>query len=531
MSGTAPFPTGPSAAEPEHGRLVSDAWTPTFTGELAASLNAFPDMDDPAFRNSLLRRTAERLGMDSTFPVDSHSDRRVYINAIVFACKDYIRPAAAVTALVETMKELRPYTSALVLLEDCEAALKGLSILGAARLHSVLTVINGLSGRPDRLTVHDLVRRAAREGEVLPLQGSEDLPEVVQRLDAARESSGAAPPLVVRFLGELAASLEGDEAPRLAAQLEKITAELRLPPDAVLRARGHRPSKKACRVLQIRIDDVSSAAQEKYTIDGAVLDRAEDSWERIASWPPDGDCMAKDIDEAGTRFLQQAGGLDRAVGGTADMTVEFLLPWSLLGHPVEQWAIDEDDYWIGHRFPVVVGSLDRRRKPMFFQPWLERWKMLFGEGHDRPLCERLGWLHNGDAPVPDNARNAGRFIQVTKRGDLTSWLEEDTNRSTASLGLTFAYRHDDLVGLTSLKAAVCEGIPVLVWRRDNGDPNELEHLLTDVNIHDLRNEVFSWRRLAAGNASNLDVRRHFVVMWDDPGDIGQPYDQLFMAPQ
>ena len=198
---------------------------------------------------------------------------------------------------------------------------------------------------------------------------------------------------------------------------------------------------------------------------------------------------------------------------------------------MERWAVDEDGYWIGHRFPVVVRSLDRQRKPMFFQPWRQRWEMLFGTEHGRPLCDRMGWLHHGDAPVPRKARDADRVIHVVGTGDLTRWLAQDGNYATATLGLACAYRHDDPVGLASLKDAVREGIPVVVWRRDNGDPNELEHLLSNVSIHDLPDRLLSWRRQTAGTAGPGDVRSHIVVMWDDPCDISQPSGHLFMAPQ
>jgi hypothetical protein len=510
----------------------ADAWTPAFTGALLKSLNAVADMDDPAFRNALLRRTAEQLGMDSTFPVDGHNDRRVYINALVYTCKGYVRPADALTALVNAMRELRPDTAALAQLEDCVAALKGLSILGVVRLHALLAVISGLSGDVDRLTIHDLIKRVRHDRDLFPLRRSEDLPELVRRLDGARRSEGTAPPLLVRFLIEFAASLQGEDAAQLNTELEKIIAELGLPPNAAARTETRQRGREVCRVLQIRIEEVSAADQKKYTIDGAVIDRTDDSWELVLAWQLEGAHLAKDIDQKGTLFLQQTPGLDRAAGATDGMTVEFLLPWSLLGHPVEQWSLYKDMYPIGHRFPVVVGSLDRRRQKFFFQPWRERWKMLFDEDQDRPLCDRLGWLHNGSAPIPVRARTGGRFVRLLRLGDLTSWLAQESNRNVASLGLTFTYAPTDPVGLTSLEAAVCEGIPVLIWRRDSGDPNELEDLLADVKIHELRDRVHSWRCSAAGSdVSASDVRRHFVVMWDDPGDVGQSYDQPFMAPQ
>lgn len=336
-----------------------DAWNPEFTGALARSLNAFPDMDDPTFRNALLRRTAEQLGMGSTFPVDAHSDQRVYINAIIYACKGYVRPDEALTALVVAMRELRPNTAGLAQLEDCEAALKGLSILGIVRLHALLSVISGLSAPVERLAIHDLIGRVIQEEDAFPLRQSENLPELVRRLDGARWSKGTRPPLLVRFLIEFAASLEGADAMRLNTELEKILAELGLSPDVAARTGARQRDRHVCRVLQIRIDEVSAPDQKKYTIGGAVIDRADDSWEIVLAWQLDGAHLAKDIDKKGALFLQQTPGLDRATGATDGMTVEFLLPWSLLSHPVEQWSLYKDRYPIGHRFPVVVGSLDR----------------------------------------------------------------------------------------------------------------------------------------------------------------------------
>ena len=105
-------------------------------------------MDDPGFRGLVLRTTGERLGTSGAFPVGHFNDYRDHIRAIAYACKVHEPPAAAVTALVDAIRELRPHSRALALLEDCEAALKGLSVLGATRLHSVLTVLESLHAAP-----------------------------------------------------------------------------------------------------------------------------------------------------------------------------------------------------------------------------------------------------------------------------------------------------------------------------------------------------------------------------------------------
>jgi hypothetical protein len=215
------------------------------------------------------------------------------------------------------------------------------------------------------------------------------------------------------------------------------------------------------------------------------------------------------------------------------VTVEFILPWPLLGYPVERWNIDQTDddeaggYWIGHRFPVVVRSLDRRADEMFLGPWRERWNMLFGADSSLPLTDRMAWLQYRRGGVPSKAEDDERVITFRGIGDLTAWLAEHENRDTVSLGLTYAYRFDDKLVTLSLREAFREGIPIVIWRRDDGDPNELRAMLDDVAIHELKDKVLTWRRKAASPANGKMLGANIVVMWDDPTDVSL----AFSAPQ
>ena len=153
------------------------SWTTAFTRELSEALIAFPDMHNPAFRRLVLRGIGERLGYHDTFPAESHNDYRIHIRAIVYSCKDHEYPPDAVAALVDTIRELRPGTCELERLEDCEASVKGLSVLGAPRLHSVLGIVATLSRTFDRVSIHELAHRIATNGETIPLRGRESLPK------------------------------------------------------------------------------------------------------------------------------------------------------------------------------------------------------------------------------------------------------------------------------------------------------------------------------------------------------------------
>ena len=250
-----------------------------------------------------------------------------------------------------------------------------------------------------------------------------------------------------------------------------------------------------------------------------------DREERIDWCPADEEGFpGKDIDDAGNKFLARAAKLIGAIGRFPDPMVEFLLPWPLLGHPVERWCLDGGDYRIGHRFVVVVRSLDRQRTDTFFDPWQKRWKMLSSQAGAQLTYERIGWLHYGNTQIPQRASLLHRIITMNGRhGKLTEWLEMVENCTTAGLGLTFAYQPDDSIAQHSIQDAFSEGIPVLLWRRDNGDANELEDLLENVKLKDLPQQVWLWRRSTASrDESTGDVRYHIVLLWDDPSNVGGP---------
>jgi hypothetical protein len=504
------------------------AWTPAFTTELLQSLAAFADMHDPDWRLMVLEGTGERLGMSVPFNVPARSDSRDHIFAIVQACRKYRDPPAAVTALVGTIEYFRPNDGALARLQDCQACINGLSTLGAPCLHKVLELIGAIPPERRDFGAYELARQARIEDEGVPVLPSDDLLSAVRKLDSARETAPADVPLVVRFLAILEDALNAQDKAPLAAVVHEIAAGLGLPPgsaDVTAAAGGTRPGTAGRRVLRIRLNDVSTPEECRYTIEGAVFDVTADREERIDWCPADEKGFSgKDIDDAGSKFLARATRLIGAIGRVPDSMVEFLLPWPLLGHPVEQWCLDGGDYRIGDRFVVVVRSLDRQRSDTFFGPWQRRWEMLSRPAGAQLACERIGWLHYGNTQIPQRASLLHRVISMNGRhGNLTQWLEMVENYATAGLGLTFAYQHDDLIALHSVQDAFNEGIPVLLWRRDNGDANELECLLENVKLQDLPSQVRSWRRSTAScDDSTGDVRYHMVLLWDDPSNVGDP---------
>jgi hypothetical protein len=280
------------------------------------------------------------------------------------------------------------------------------------------------------------------------------------------------------------------------------------------------------------VEETSSPENPRFAIDAAVFNVMSGSRHRIMSWRCDEDCSADDMEDVGGRFLGHAEGLGRSIGEAGDLVVEFLLPWSLLGHPVERWRLDEDGFWIGHAFPVVIRSLDRQRKESFYPSWRRRWDLLSGENGGKPVGQQIGWLHHGNGAIPELADRAGRIVHLTGRNALTQWLEKDGNCTTSALGFTFAYKPDNPVAVNGVKAAVHEGIPLLVWLRDKSDVSQLERMLEDVDIRGLPGKVLKWRRQTAdSDASTSDPRYHVVLLWDDPSSVVRPSERHFAAPR
>jgi hypothetical protein len=507
-------------------------WSAAFSRTLACALGEFPSMEESGFRSLFLRRVREQLGMPGGLRMSAHEDARDHIVAIVFACQDHEDPVAAVKALHDVMAELRPGTAGLGLLQDCYLAVSGMAALSVERLYSVLEIIGSLSRECDKVTVHDAAREAALDGEILPLRGTEDLVEALRRLNVARAGGPGQVPVVVRFLARLVSRAGKTTGSLLEAEIREILHELGLVDGWLDDFQPATLPDDSARVLQIRVEEDSSPGNPRYSIDAAVFTVASGSRHRIMSWRRGEQCSLEEMDDAGGRFLEQARGLGRSLGEARGLMVEFLLPWSLLGHPVERWSLDEDGFWIGHTFPVVVRSLDRQRKEYFYQSWRHRWDLLSRENGRKPVGQQIGWLHDGKGTVPEHAGRAGRVIQLTSRNALTQWLEMEENHATAALGLTFAYKPGDPVSAIGVRAAVYEGIPLLVWLRGKCDVSQLERMLQDVEVRGLPAAVLKWRRQTAdSDASTNDARYHVVLLWDDPSGVGSPSERRFTAPR
>ncbi|KUO18936.1 VMAP-C domain-containing protein [Streptomyces dysideae] len=214
--------------------------------------------------------------------------------------------------------------------------------------------------------------------------------------------------------------------------------------------------------------------------------------------------------------------------------VEFLLPHSLLNHPAEAWPSGPADVELSHTCQVVVRSLTRYKDKTVHDPWLRRWAALDHGCPPGDALERIGWMGpDASAEQPGAAGKpwscpGSRYpsLRLTHPADVGDWLR--AHPDLACLGLGTPYDHDlDLLRDAVRDALLLDGIPVMVWRRDEGDPGPLVDVLRDCHkpdrLADLPHTVHEARR--QGRRDPRSVHNQISLLWDDPTCVFTSQDQ------
>lgn len=483
---------------------------------LCAALAAFSDLRDPSFFAQVTYLMDKQLGR---FDVPFHPHPRSRIFALVEAIDRAQEPDRALRALMHTLRNLRGDEAAVAELERIVAELAPDGRLSGSRLQAIVGYLDALKTTVSLVVAHDALRRALLPGEPSGLRGTEDLCGMVSRLNDAKEAptaDGTTEPLVLRFLAELAASVPQDVAEVLRSHIllaahdlglgHQVGAALVARPAAVP-ARAHR------RVLQIRLDDRACDAQ-RYTLEATLYDWTEDGLRHPLRRDSKRVYTVRELQQCGRTCLVEWEDLVLGLDAADHAHVEFLLPWSLLAHPVERWLTDDQGYLLGHKYPVVVRSLDRIRKPSWHRDWRQRWTVLREHGAHREGGGLLGWLALDAATALEEH---GDVLYLRGRdGEVRAWL--DDHPDSAGIALAFAYDHDNPRCAGALREAVCEGVPFMVWRRDQGDATELAERLREsapVRFADLPTRMRRWRR-SAPRDDETDMHNHLTLFWDDP---------------
>jgi hypothetical protein len=191
------------------------------------------------------------------------------------------------------------------------------------------------------------------------------------------------------------------------------------------------------------------------------------------------------------------------------LVIEFLLPFTLLGHPVDQWMVEADiirhPVGIDHR--VVVRCSDRRTST--YPRWREKSRLLReGRGGVR-------WVDPGEAD------DAGTRLYADLVIDGAACLALIRPPELAS----------SLGGRDAVSIGLAAGVPVMVWCRDPGSASSfdsrLRAFLDRRGIMGLPDFVLDLRRDSVRSAD--PVGAHITLIWDPQDDSVLPVNR-FQAP-
>ncbi|WP_327327996.1 hypothetical protein OG735_39785 [Streptomyces sp. NBC_01210] len=505
---------------------------------LAEALLGFPDSADAEFRHTVLKEMGAQLNQDRR-PLDIRQSAVApdHILQLARFCEDHHDPEAALRALWTTMEFLRRDEAALLDLKRCIDWLTRRGRLPERQLARLEELCDRIAPSVPRAVMEQAVQTACGPGRRAPLRGRESLPEAVRRLDQARGNDRV--PLVLLFLAELAARLPDRVSDELREEIGNAAGLLGLQDEEklALSARTRQPAPSSRMVLQLRVEEVSApAGSEQYVIEAHLYDRDDAGLRLLTKRECKGRLGRRELAAGGANLLVTWNDLVATGDHADDFRIEFLLPWSLLGHPADMWGVDADGYRVGFQCPVVVRSLDRLREPSWRRPWRDRWKLLHNGTAAAQVLTRCGWLAIDDpepgAPEPlAGLKGGGPVLRLRgKDGDVRRWL--DTHADIACLGLAFAYEPTDERAVHGVKDAVREGVPAIIWRRDGGDPGPLISRLGELATEDLPSlpELLRrWRR-SAQEDDIADMHNHLTLLWDDPDCIDVSQARSFAAP-
>jgi hypothetical protein len=205
---------------------------------------------------------------------------------------------------------------------------------------------------------------------------------------------------------------------------------------------------------------------------------------------------------------------------TGEMILEFILPRSLIGYPVDQWQVDRVfPHRLGTSYPVVVRSLDRLSRRELHNAWRHKWRWLLANGHrDEP--DAVSWV------LIPNVRTPGALH--------ASLLRE---QSSVAMAMAFPPEENDELMQDELTAALYAGVPVVLWCRDTTLHHEFEKetkkMLVGRGLAELPTLVQRLRQQAGEHEDEETViGRHLTLLWDDADRVPESFRSVrLQAPQ
>jgi hypothetical protein len=206
----------------------------------------------------------------------------------------------------------------------------------------------------------------------------------------------------------------------------------------------------------------------------------------------------------------------RSLGPVGTLTIEFVLPYELLSHPVDQWRISAGaptTLPLGAQYSVVVRSLDRMQSTIYHHRWAARWRFL-GRHQHAPHARAIGFVK----PTGSSAQSLKSAMNSLPDGFT------DDFPVCLVLALPMNRRAGEAERPSALRQAVEIGMPVLIWCRL---PKASSQFIADMANHlhnrpvsDVPAVIQRLRQDATVRSQPADhLGQHICLLWDD-------YDRL-----
>ncbi|MFJ8200146.1 hypothetical protein [Streptomyces sp. NPDC096152] len=486
-------------------------------------------------RHELLALMGEHLGLGKPFSVSESAETRTHLRAVVRAAA---RDDAALEALRDALEDIVP--------DDIDAAWFRLAVtvltataeppLPTRWMLGLVGELRSLPADFGRTAVSRYLTERRAAGR--PVDGR-TLPLVLLRLYDARVPAadpGAARRELLGFLRRLDA--EPGRSPRLAHLLGRIPGEetkaLDVAAAGASACAGGQAGTGRQVIIQIRVEEEDAPSdlpytQRRYSLRGLHYEGTGSARPEFhCSWDWPGLFTGEELAQRGREFLA-AWRAQEAVEWGPGNRVEFLLPDSLLGYPAELWSGGSAGRPLSRACQVVVRSLRRYKDNSLHEVWARRWRMLDGDRPPGDALKRIGWMSPDDHGTAARAGEDGLPedfgcpdsayppLRLTDPAEVEDWLR--LHADLACLGLGRPYDpHDELIREAVLDALLEDGIPVMVWRRDAGDPTHLVDALRadgpPALLAELPDSVMKARKRERRNPHS--VGKQITLLWDDP---------------
>jgi hypothetical protein len=468
-------------------------------GFLVNCLEQVQTLRDPASRRLCLDLLADNLGV--ALVVDDLPTARAHLMRIVYACRH--QHQRGLTALMEVVEQLEPGS---LPLQRARAAVDDMTLLSLIDDQERKNLLELLDGSPGE-QLAELMRSMG--GPAAAYVPSEHQPAaVLTALERMNARPGGVPPLLA-FVERVATCFDDRRTKRLRQWNDRQAERMGLI-DELQTVRTTQvtepPAPKhvvACLVVRIEPD----------LLEPEILVVAHWRQNDPVRWLPQrGESFSGNLTEVHSHVAELVAEAETGWAKDAEaIRIEFLLPYSLLNLPVDQWDLATDNDLprpLGLHYQVVIRSLDRARSPRWHREWRLRWDLFkqLPSGQRTP-SEHWAWS-NGAKPRQLMVLDA----KLAARKDVLSLvLRSPPNGDQPG---------EVVVGVQT-------GIPVMIWQRaDSGrfafeaEVRAMRDALPELveNLRQLRSRA----RQAARPDSHVGSR--ISVLWDDPDRPVEPLD-------